>query len=241
MKNKKGLFTIMIGLMLMASALFLTGYNLYEEHRASQSVTRAVHQLEEFLAFASGQEASAEGPGEGVSAESVGEGVSAAEGGENGTDLQLNEADTSAQKEKEIPDYILNPQMDMPVMQVEGRDYIGILEIPTYELELPVISTWSYSALKEAPCRYSGSAYTNDMVVAGHNYRSHFTCLSDLEVGEQVVFTDMDSNVFVYEILNREILHETDVEGMQEGDWDLTLFTCTADGVYRVTVRCRLV
>jgi len=230
MKNKKGLFTIMIGLMLMASALFLTGYNLYEEHRASQSVTRAVYQLEEFLAFTSGQKSSAERPGEGVSV---------AKGWENGTDLQLNEADASAQKE--IPDYILNPKMDMPVMQVEDRDYIGILEIPTYELELPVISMWSYSALKESPCRYSGSAYTNNMVIAGHNYRSHFNCLSDLEVGEQVVFTDMDGNVFVYEILNREILHETDVEGMQEGDWDLTLFTCTSDGIYRVIVRCLLI
>ena len=50
---------------------------------------------------------------------------------------------------------------------------IGILEIPALDLNL-VISSWSYSSLRLAPCRYSGSAYKGDLVIAAHNYQSHF-------------------------------------------------------------------
>lgn len=43
-----------------------------------------------------------------------------------------------------LPDYMLCPDMEMPVKTIEGVDYIGILTIPALELELPVISEWSY-------------------------------------------------------------------------------------------------
>jgi len=35
-----------------------------------------------------------------------------------------------------------------------------------------------------------------------------------------------------------ETLQPTAVEEMCSGDWDLTLFTCTLGGKFRVTVRC---
>ena len=35
-----------------------------------------------------------------------------------------------------------------------------------------------------------------------------------------------------------EVLAPTDIEGMESGDWDLTMFTCTIGGKSRVTVRC---
>ena len=104
--------------------------------------------------------------------------------------------------------------------------------------ELPVISDWSYPALKVSPCRYDGSAYTGDLILSAHNYRSHFGCLKDLAIGETVRFTDMDGNVFRYSVMEHEVLMPYDVEEMKAGDWDLTLFTCTVGGTSRFTVRC---
>ena len=72
-------------------------------------------------------------------------------------------------QEGEIPDYILNPDMEMPVETIDGRDFIGTLEIPSLNLNLPIISQWSYGNLRVAPCRYDGSAYKNDMILAAHN------------------------------------------------------------------------
>ncbi len=48
----------------------------------------------------------------------------------------------------------------------------------------------------------------------------------------------MDGNVFSYEVALLEILQPTDVDEMEGGDWDLTLFTCTVGGKSRVTARC---
>ena len=137
-----------------------------------------------------------------------------------------------------LPDYMLNPYMDMPIENIGGIAYIGILRIPALELELPVISQWSYANLKSAPCRYKGSAYLDTLILCGHNYRSHFGKLKKLREGDEVSFTDMDGNVFLYEGALVETLMPTAIEEMESGGWALTMFTCTIGGASRVTVRC---
>ena len=137
-----------------------------------------------------------------------------------------------------IPDYVLNPEMAMPEENIDGRSYIGVLDIPALELSLPIISEWSYDALQIAPCRYSGSAYLDNLVIAGHNYRSHFASLPQLQPGDSVTFTDMDGNVFSYEVSSLETLSPYAISDMTSGDWALTLFTCTVGGQSRLAIRC---
>ncbi len=141
-------------------------------------------------------------------------------------------------KQTDIPDYILNPGMQMPMKKINGNEYIGVLRIPALSLELPIISEWSYSNLKIAPCRYDGSVYLDNMVIAAHNYNSHFGYLKNLSQGDNVIFIDMDENVFNYEIIEIETLSPSSVDEMKNGDCDLTLFTCTIGGGARITVRC---
>lgn len=143
-----------------------------------------------------------------------------------------------APKPEYIPNFVLDPEMDMPVCTVESQEYIGILSIPSLKLELPIISQWSYPKLKISPCLYTGSAYLNNMVIAGHNYSSHFGKLGDLTQGDTVTFTDVDGNLFAYKVSDLEILSADQVTEMVTGDWDLTLFTCTTDGKARITIRC---
>ena len=139
---------------------------------------------------------------------------------------------------EEPPDYILNPDMEMPVAEMEGHYYIGILEIPSLKLSLPVMSEWSYPNLKLAPCRYSGSAYTGNFAIAGHNYRTHFGPVKNLKAGDQIRFTDIKGRSFFYEVQTVETLEPTAVEDMLNDEWDLTLFTCTSGGQARIAVRC---
>lgn len=138
----------------------------------------------------------------------------------------------------EIPDYILNPKMEMPTKEIDGYDYIGMVAIPDYSLELPVMSDWSYPALKIAPCRFQGSAYTNDLIIAAHSYKSHFRDIQNIEMDTDVIFSDIDGNVFKYKVCEREVVASNDLNRMESGDWDLTLFTCTPGGRSRVAVRC---
>lgn len=140
--------------------------------------------------------------------------------------------------EQAIPDYILNPNMDMPAIEVDGRRYVGTVEIPVIALDLPVLETWNYPNLRHAPCRYAGTAYLNDMIICAHNYTNHFGRLRNLIVGDTVVFTDTDGNEFYYEVAEIENIEPTEIEQMESGDWDLTLFTCTIGGQIRLTIRC---
>lgn len=137
----------------------------------------------------------------------------------------------------EPPLYVLTPEMEMPTQIIYGREYIGVLDIPSKGLSFSVISQWSDSGFQVAPCRYMGSAYTGDLIIAAHNYPSHFGSLKDLTAGDLAVFTDMDGNEFIYEMVERETIPGTAVEAMEQGEWDLTLFTCTIGGQSRVTVR----
>ena len=209
MKNK-GKFLIITGLLLIAAARFLTVYNLYDEVRARRSVMEIMACIEADIPANPSTEP-----------------------------LEIpEEANTTASLEEvEVPDYLLNPDMEMPTENINGIDYIGILRIPALELELPVISEWSYPRLKIAPCRYTGSAYQDDLIIAAHNYNSHFGNLKNLREGDTATLTDMDGNVFTYEMAELEILQPTDIEGMDSGEWDLTLFTCTIGGSSRVTAR----
>ena len=139
-----------------------------------------------------------------------------------------------------IPDYILNPNMNMPTIEHDGYKYIGTIFIPVIDLELPVMDSWSYTQLAISPCRYSGSAYLNDLIIAAHNYTGHFGRLRNLEPGDDIIFTDADGNIFKYKVSEIETLVPTAVKEMQSGEWDLTVFTCTVGGRTRVTVRCVL-
>ena len=137
-----------------------------------------------------------------------------------------------------LPEYLLDAQREMPEKTVDGRDYIGVLSIPALQLELPVMSRWSYPNLKEAPCRYSGSLYQNNLIICAHNYASHFGKLKTLQPGDILLFTDMDDQVVSFQMVEQETLEPNDEEAMTTGDWDLTLFTCTTGGNARCAVRC---
>ena len=117
----------------------------------------------------------------------------------------------------------------------------GILAIPSIDLEMSVYDTWNDEYLKSSICRYYGSPYTDDFVIAGHNYRSGFGKLKDLELGDEVFFTDMNGVVTRYVVSQIDILDGTDISGMLSGGWALSLYTCTYGGSARLTVRCNKV
>ena len=127
---------------------------------------------------------------------------------------------------------------EMTTVQVEGYDCIGILSLPALELELPVLADWSYTKLKKAPCLYYGSCYEADFVIAAHNYDSHFGRLSQLQAGDVVTFTDINGEVFCYEVVLLETLSREATLEMITSGFDLSLYTCTPGGGSRVTVRC---
>lgn len=131
------------------------------------------------------------------------------------------------------------PGIEMPGEKVNGHEYIGTLSIPSLGLKVPVQRNWSYENLSVSPCRYSGSAYADNLAIIAHTY--HFGKLSSLALDATVTFTDMENNVFRYVVREKNTISPNDANEIAHSDYDLTLVTCTLSGTKRVAVYCERV
>lgn len=130
----------------------------------------------------------------------------------------------------------------MATQNINGYDYIGTLEVPSLSLKLPVMAQWDYDRLQISPCVYSGSYFSSDLVICGHNYSSHFSNLKTISLGEEINLDTVDGYRYVYRVDNIETVKPTDISLMVEPtDWDLTLFTCHTGGQTRCAIRCSLI
>lgn len=218
MRRRLGNLLMLLGAVLVGMALSLFLYNSWDARRAEKSAEQIIGQILQSTEKDSGEQAAGE------------------EKEEN--------AEKESGKEKKLP--VQNPSVkteNMKTIEIDGFAYIGYLSIPAISLELPVMDTWSEEGLKISPGRYAGSLYSDDLVIAGHNYRRHFSPIKWLETGTEVDFTDMEQTVWRYQVEEVEELAPEQVKEMvtktKEDGWDLTLFTCTTSGQSRCVVRCR--
>lgn len=140
-----------------------------------------------------------------------------------------------------LPDDPEKMPTEMATVKVDGYDCIGVLSVPVLDLELPVLTDWSYAKLKKAPCHYYGTYYEKDFVIAAHNYQSHFGKLSELQPKDLILFTDVSGTVYCYEVVLLETLPGNATEEMITSGFALSLYTCTPGGASRVTVRCNII
>ena len=138
--------------------------------------------------------------------------------------------------ETSIPDSKLDEELspEMPTEHVDGYDYIGVIDIPKLAIELPIMAEWDYPRLRIAPSRHYGSTRTHDLVIAAHNYSSHFGKLNTLKIGDAINITEADGRVIHYELEKMQIMEPTRVEEVLNSDYDLALYTCTLEGITRV-------
>lgn len=216
MKRKIGLVCMILGVGLVLGAVCLLMTNQQENTHAKESAERVMSALVQQIQ------------------EDTKETLSESD--------DLSESDILPELELYKPvELLTEEEKQMTEVVIDEIPYIGYLSIPKLGLDLPIISTWNYSYLKLSPCRYVGTVRGENLVLMAHNYTSNFGQISQLEEGDPITFTDMDGETTCYEVVGEDILAPTAVEEMTAGVFDLTLFTCTYGGEYRVTVYCNQV
>ena len=115
-------------------------------------------------------------------------------------------------------------------------DYMGPVIIPTVGVDLPVADETSDDRLRISPCRYAGGIGTDDLIVCGEGYRSHFGRLGSVGIRDEVWFVTVDGALRRYVVSNVERDALKDIDAVLD-EWDLTLFTFNQDGTCCV-VRC---
>lgn len=214
MKNKIGKYIVILGCLCIVAAAVITFYNMYDDARASYAIAEENEKLTKLV----------------LSPHVLKQRLD-----ERSPQNSDTPADTAAPSEEPFV------YREMPTLNIDGVDYVAILSIPSLGLEFSVRNEWSYPELKKSPCRYTGSAYMNDLVICAHNFSSHFGRLKELEPGAEVLLVDMKGALFTYSVETVEQLAPFETVRMTDSEYDLTLFTCTIGGRNRVTVRCRLV
>ncbi|MEG0999158.1 MAG: sortase [Clostridiales bacterium] len=145
------------------------------------------------------------------------------------------------QSEIEMPQQVENPDSENTKDFLLNKKYLGILAIPTLDLELAVQMKCSASLLRSAPCLYAVVGENSDrLIICGHNYRSHFGKLKKLAVGDEIYFTDMGGEKTSYKVIESTIISQDDFAALTDENGALTLFTCTPNRLNRVVIRCGL-
>lgn len=211
MKRSKGKYLIAIGSLLLIVAAILIFFNMLQDKKSGERAKEVLFELEAQI-----------------------------------TD-EVNKLKATEQEQTIVSDDLFaqyeveeEEATQEKLAEINGDSYIGIVSIPNLGIRLPVMSEWSYANLKISPCRYSGRADENNLIIAAHNYSSHFGNISELTVGDEIVFIAADGKEYNYTTIQTETLNGTDVESLVANGnetWGLTLFTCTLSGQSRVCVR----
>ena len=136
---------------------------------------------------------------------------------------------------------------DLPAPEVTrdpwtGYEVIGVVGLPDLGLSLPVLADYTQDLLAVAPCRYTDdlALEPGQLVVAGHNYRTHFGRLGELAPGSRITWQNLDGVTYTYTVTEVTEIDAGDRGALEQGDWDLTLFTCDVTRTRRILVRAAL-
>ena len=112
---------------------------------------------------------------------------------------------------------------------------IGIIEIESIDLKLPVVEGATKATLKVALGHVSESATIGDVgncIIAGHrryDYGLMFNRLDEVEVGDVIKYTDVDGKALNFKVYATTVIvpNDTSLFDYDDGQKKLTLLTCT--------------
>ena len=114
--------------------------------------------------------------------------------------------------------------VQMPVIQLEGSDVIGILEVPLLSVKLPVSATWDKIETNYIPSRLSGSIYDRSLIIGGTDAEGQLDFCSDICIGDTVVFTDASGARYEYTLERVNMMGSLDAQKEYSSGDDLTVF-----------------
>ena len=128
----------------------------------------------------------------------------------------------------------------MPVLEINGADYVALLEIPAQGVVLPVSDQWNSMGLSNSPARFSGSAYDKSLVIGGVDHPRQFGFCDEIEHDAVLNITDMTGAQFSYIVSRIDRSKHAQTQWLQNEEYDLTLFCRSAYSMEYIAVRCIL-
>lgn len=128
----------------------------------------------------------------------------------------------------------------MPILQIDGRDYVALLKVPSMQISLPIANNWNKDELFHSPARFSGSAYDNTLVIGGTDDPHQFDFCKKIENGTVVTLTDMLGVGFKYKVATVERSKTAKSEWLLDKEHHLTLYCRDTYSMEYIAVRLNL-
>ena len=132
------------------------------------------------------------------------------------------------------------PNSTMPVLEINGTDYVALLEVPAFDITLPVADQWDSHRMIFSPARFYGSVYDSTIIIGGADNPDYFGFADSIDLGSVVVITDMTGSRFFYTVSEVNRAKNAQTQWLSETDSDLTLFCRDIHTLDYIAVRCDL-
>ena len=111
-------------------------------------------------------------------------------------------------------DMMNNNPSDLPKIEINDIDYIGIININKYNLSLPIESKCNFI---KPSCNYSNDKF----IILGTNLKNSFSNYKLYSVGDVITFTNALGNISQYKIKNIKRINK--LNNLLKYDEDLTI------------------
>lgn len=128
----------------------------------------------------------------------------------------------------------------MPVLGIDGVDYVAMLEIPAFDVKIPVADQWNGKVLSSTVERFWGSVYDGSFVIGGPDYPGMFDFCDEIDIGTRVTVMDMTGTQFSYTVFRVDRADRAETQWLTDEECDLTLFRRDMYSMGYIAVRCVL-
>lgn len=126
----------------------------------------------------------------------------------------------------------------MPVLQLDGKDFCGLISVPAFGVKLPVFDTWKPSAVIRYPCRFWGTIYDGSLILGGSSQLGQFDFCSRLDLDDRIIITDLLGTEYTCRVDRIDRSSSADFARLSSGGYPLTLFAPDGFSTSYIIVRC---
>lgn len=148
-------------------------------------------------------------------------------------EINTQEVESEEEQKEEAPAQSTEKVKSYTSSNEKTYDSIGILNIPSLNIEYPILSTTSEKNLKVSLTKYWGGNpnEVGNLCVSGHNYKNSkfFGKLQNIKNGDIIQITDLNGQTLDYKVYDTKIVDPSDTSctsQLTNGNIEITLITC---------------
>ena len=135
--------------------------------------------------------------------------------------------------------FILDNNEQMPIVEVEHQNFVGIITIPKFNRTLPIHALWESQIISQYPSLYLGTIYDGSIIIGGSDQINQFNFMKTISEDDFITITDMKGKRFSYIVDEIEITKDVSTENLIQKESDLVIFVKNTYSFDYTVLRCK--